>query len=1094
MKRSNIAYRVALVLLVAFTPTLVRAQAVASAQIHGVVSDPSGAVIPGAQVRAIETNTEQVRTTVSNGNGAYMFPNLPVGPYRLEVSSPGFEAYAQSGIVLQVDNNVQINVTLRVGTVSQQVQVSAGAEMVQTQDTSVSEVVDQRRINDLPLNGRQATDLILLTGGAVEAPDSGRVTSSHDYPSAVGISVAGGQMNGNNYLLDGSDNNDSHSNVNLPFPFPDALQEFSVQTNGVSSRYGLHPGSVINVVTKSGTNQFHGDLFEFVRNGAFNARNYFAPTQDTLRRNQFGGTIGGPIKKDKLFFFFGYQGTRTRTAPPQSIDFVPTQAMLNGDFSAFESASCQSNGKARTIIDPSTGQPFANDFVNPSSFSRQALALLKYVPISSNPCGKLTYSIPTPSGEDQYIGRVDWSESAKNSLFSRYFITDYNAPPFFDGSNMLTTTKAAFADRSQSLLLADTYGITPTTLNSIHATWARLSVNRAVSQKMISPNQVGIKINQLYPHFIYLNVANSLAMGGGSNAPGYYIRNQAQLADDVDIVKGRQQITFGGELIHIQFNVNNLPYGNGYFDVTGQLTNDPLLDFMLGRLSTFSAGDPQELALRQSYVGLYAQDDIQVSKRLNVHVGVRWEPLLPAKDAAGRGSHFSTSAFAAGVKTSLYTNAPAGLLFYGDPGIPPGYAYNSLADFAPRLGLAWDPTGSGKNSIRASYGIFNDTPMSYNDAHFATSPPWGSTITLNDPPGGLADPFANYPGGDPFPTPLPPPKDAFFPTQGSYVNLPLNLHHTYMQQWDLSYQHQFSANWLVSATYVGNKTTHLWSALDQNSAVYIPGTCGSADCSTVGNTNQRRLLYLMNPTQGAFYSSLALLDDGDNTNYNGLILTVQHRFSRNFTLLSNYTYSHCLQDAEPISDKLSGAEYQNPFNRNADYSNCDFDVRHNFNASMVFQSPRLRNRWANAVLGGWQVAPLISVHSGFWFSPLTGVDASLSGVGLDRPNVTGNPYIENTSTRQWLNASSFSKNAKGAYGNAGAYSLIGPGYFDMDADVSRYFNIRENQRLELRFEFFNSTNQVNFNAPTNSLKSASFGKILSAGGPRILQFALKYYF
>jgi hypothetical protein len=452
------------------------------------------------------------------------------------------------------------------------------------------------------------------------------------------------------------------------------------------------------------------------------------------------------------------------------------------------------------------------------------------------------------------------------------------------------------------------------------------------------------------------------------------------------------------------------------------------------------------------------------------------------------------SAFTAGTTTSKFTNAPPGLLFYGDPGIPAAYANASYKDFAPRFGVAWDPTGSGKSSIRASYGIFDDTPMSYNNAHFATAPPYGNTISLNDPVGGLADPFAGYPGGDPYPSPVPPPPDFVFPTEGSYVNLPLNLHHTYMQQWDLSYQYQLRGNWLLSASYVGNKTTHLWTGTEQNPAVYIPGTCGSGPCSTTGNTNQRRLTSLINPTEGIYYSHIRILDDGVNANYNGVILTVKHRFSRNFTLLTNYAYSHCLQDADTLGDKLDGAYYQNPYNRNADYSNCSYDVRHNFNTSLVFHTPEFNNRWTNTILGQWQFAPLLSWHSGFWATPSTGSDASLTGVGNDRPNLIGNPYIQNTSTRQWLNAASFAPNLPGIYGNAGAYSLICPGYFDMDADLSRFFRITEHQRVELRFEFFNSTNHVNFDAPETSLSSSSFGKLLGAGDPRILQFALKYYF
>jgi hypothetical protein len=275
--------------LVLLTPArLAIAQAVANAEIHGIVQDASGAVVSGAQVKATQTDTGYTQTAISGSDGIYNLPNLPVGSYKIDVVVQTFKSYTQSGIVLQVGNNVQVNIELEVGSVSEHVNVSSDAAMVQTQDTSISQVIDQRRIVDLPLNGRQATDLILLSGGAAQPPNSTRVITTHDYPTAVGVSVAGGQINGNNYLLDGGDHNDSHSNVNMPFPFPDALQEFSVQTSGISARYGLHPGSVVNVVTKSGTNSFHGNLFEFVRNGDFNARNYFATAQDSLHRNQFG--------------------------------------------------------------------------------------------------------------------------------------------------------------------------------------------------------------------------------------------------------------------------------------------------------------------------------------------------------------------------------------------------------------------------------------------------------------------------------------------------------------------------------------------------------------------------------------------------------------------------------------------------------------------------------------------------------------------------------------------------------------------------------------------------------------------------------------
>jgi hypothetical protein len=311
MRGLTIASALLGVALSLFHPSAAPAQAVANAEIRGVISDSSGAVVPAAQIKATQTETGRFRTTLSGSDGSYALPSLPVGPYKLEVSAPSFASYVQSGITLQVGNNVQINVALQVGGVTQEVLISAAAAMVETQNTAVSDVIDQRRIIALPLNGRQATDLILLAGGAAVAPSAaGRFISTHDYPTAVGVSVAGGQPNANNYLLDGADHRDTHSNVNLPFPFPDALQEFSVETGGLSARSGLQSGALVNVVTKSGTNQLHGNLFEFVRNGNFNARNFFASGQDSLRRNQFGGTIGGPVRKDRVFFFAGYQGTR----------------------------------------------------------------------------------------------------------------------------------------------------------------------------------------------------------------------------------------------------------------------------------------------------------------------------------------------------------------------------------------------------------------------------------------------------------------------------------------------------------------------------------------------------------------------------------------------------------------------------------------------------------------------------------------------------------------------------------------------------------------------------------------------------------------
>ncbi len=832
------------------------AQSVGGAQIAGVITDPTGALVAGAEVKVTQTDTAQVRATISGSAGEYVLPNLAVGHYTLEVTRQGFERFVNSGITLEVGNQVTVNVALRLGDTSASVQVTADASMVQTQETSISEVINQRRIIDLPLNGRQATDLMLLAGGTVRVPTASfgganALVTTKNYPGSVAISVGGGAATGNNYVMDGADNNDTFSNVNLPFPFPDALQEFSVQTNGLSAQFGIHPGTVVNVITKSGTNRIHGDLFEFVRNGDFNARNFFAASQDTLRRNQYGGTVGAPIRKDKLFGFFGYQRTSIRTAPPQSISFVPTQMALNGDFSGLESPACQSTHAHRAITDPSTGQPFPNDFVPVSRFSPQALNLAKYLPVSTNPCGQIVYAIPNPSDESQYIGRVDWNQSSKNSFFSRYFLLNFNNPPLFDGKNGLTTTLAGQSVRSQSLVLGDNYSITPSIVNTARVTGTRLRDNRSAASNLFTLADAGVKVYEYDPHFINLSVTGAFSFGCGNCATAHFNRNVYQFADGLDIVHGKHQISLGADYGRLQFNEFNLLDANGTIAFNGQFTKDPLLDFLLGKPSSLTQIQPDGMAFRQNYIGIYAQDNYQVTRRLNVHIGLRWEPFLPERDTFGRGSYFSQSAFIAGSKTAKYTNAPPGLFFNGDPGIPNGYINNKYSDFSPRVGLAWDPRGNSKQSIRASYGIFYDRPNSFFNAKYADAPPWGNKITTPSPAGGLADPYAGYPGGNPFPAPLPPAKDAFFPAAGVYINFPLNTQPTYVQQWGASYEFQAGRDWLLSANYWAIRVHISGLSTMRTTRIYIPGNCNGSPCSTLANVNQRRILALLNPTAGA---------------------------------------------------------------------------------------------------------------------------------------------------------------------------------------------------------------------------------------------------
>lgn len=1087
------------------------AQAVGSAEATGQVTDPTGSPVAGATIKMIETARGVVHQTTSNATGLYTIPNLPVGSYRLEATSAGFKTFVQTGIQLQVGNHVQLNIGFQLGAVSESVEVSAGADLVETQQNAISQVIDEKRIVDLPLNGRQPTQLILISGAAVVAP-GGDMTGSKNYPSSITISVAGGQANGTNYVLDGGSNLDTFSNVNLPFPFPDALQEFNVETNALPARNGTQAGGLVNVVTKSGSNALHGDVFEFLRNGDLNARNYFAARHDSLKRNQFGGTLGGKIISDKLFFFGGYQGTRNRSNPPQSLATVPTAAALTGDFSAMESAGCQSSHQVRTIKDPYTGQPFPNAQVPVSLFNPASLKLLSYLPQSSSPCGSVSFGIPTTGDEDQEVGRIDYVRSPKQTIFGRYFVTDYRNPANWDPQNILVTATAGNLERSQSATIGDTYTITPHVVNSFHTTFTRRRDNRGPNPQDINANTLGVNIATFVPNDLRLSVgsgSSGFAVGCGTCSPGHFNVNTWQQADDVDVIRGRHQMAFGVDYVHTQNNILSGYIQNGNFAFSGQATGDPILDFLTGSLSTFQQSRPQLVSMRGDMIGLYAQDSIHVTSRLVVNAGLRWQPMLFPAEQFHRGSVFSMADFLAGVHSSVYQSAPVGSLYYGDPGVTGNFTHNKLGNFSPRLGLVWDPAGDGKQTIRVGGGILYDSAEIYLSQHLASNPPYVNELDFTvGAPGGFNNPWTvgyNYPGGNPFPGVSPPPANAPFPVQGLYTVLPQNLHTTNIAQWNVSYQREFGKDWMASVSYLGNKTTHLYSAQELNPGIYTPGQTSV--------TYKNRLLYKINPSQGQYYGTVSVLDDGANANYNALLASVQHRFNHNFTLLANYTWSHCISDYDFTTD-LNGTGFLNPYNMAMDRGNCNFDIRQIFNASIVASSGVKGNGLLGKVARNWQIAPLLHTQTGAPVNITTGKDNSMAGTNtisnFDRPNqVLPNIYNANWGpTLQYLNQAAFAQNAPGTFGSLGRDVARTPGLLSLDVSLDRTFNMSERFRLDVRADAFNAINHTNFGGPTQNgvqipgiaggvnsvLTSTTFGRITSAGDPRILQLSMKLLF
>jgi len=1097
-----------------------------TAQVSGTVKDQSGAVLPGVEITVTQTATGAKRTAVSNETGNYVLASLPLGPYMLEASLPGFKSYVQTGIVLQVNDNPNINVVLQIGQVTDEVEVRANASLVETRATGIGTVVDNQRILELPLNGRNVTELVFLAGTATLG-GSGFLNSVRNYPTIM-ISVAGGIANWTAYNFDGVAHNDAYNSLNLPLPFPDALQEFKVESSAVPAQYGVHASAHVNVVTKSGTNELHGSLFEFVRNGIFNARDFFAPTRDTLKRNQFGGTLGGAILKNKLFFFGGYQGTVQRSDPTQNTAYVPTPAMLRGDFTTFAGPTCQFRP-----VTLAASQGFANNQISPSLISPFALKVVARLPQTNDPCGKVNFGLKSNQSEHMEVARLDWQQSEKHSIFGRFFVTNLNIPTTFDPSNALTLSRNGQADRVYALSIGSTYLISANVVNSFRIGANRQEIPKIVDRFATWPELgVNAPYNPDAEPRITVSGGNVGTAGGGAGfniGGGNAIINgdhggpNPNISEDISWARGSHQFGFGASYIHTSLNYKSGINATGLMTFNGSVTGLGMADFLIGKPVSWAQGNVQSyLYNRQEYVGVYVQDSWKATQRLTINYGLRWEPFFAFKNKHGWFDHFDMDLFNQNVHSTVYPNAPAGLIFPGDPQWTWGQksiAYNRYKVFTPRLGLAWDPKGDGKMSIRASAGIFTDRGALYSMSAMAQDSPFGSVIMINNPK--VDDPWSSYPGGNPLPIVLT--KNITFPFSASYVTDNPHWHPTTVNQFSLSIQRQFGQEWLVSVNYVGNTISHLINAQQINPAVFlgtgpctlntVNGPTSYAVCSTTANTNQRRVLYMKNPALGQYYGIISTSYDDGTGNYNSMYVQLQKRLSRGTTLLANYTWSHCISDLWNGNPGNNGVSSVTPGDRRADRGPCDdagaqsTDQRHVLSLSAVAQVPAFSNNMLRLFASGWQFSPILKIKSGPYFTVNVGTDNLLNGEGAgnQRPNLVPgvSPYLDHKSVDGWLNPKAFVIPPMGTMGNVPRNSVQAPGVIQLDLSISRTFRIAEGKSIQLRGESFNLPNHLNPGLPVFAVNQGNFGKILgdisgtsglSAGDPRILQFALKYVF
>ena len=1114
------------------------AQSQNTAQISGTVLDASGSAVPGAEIKATNVDTGVARTATTGSSGDYVLSNLPVGPYRLEATKQGFSTFVQTGIVLQVATSPTVDIALKVGGVNEQVQVEANAQLVETQATGVGTVMENQRILELPLNGRVATDLITYTGAVI--PQG--VAGNGGFPGTQQFVIAGGQAFGVQFYLDGSVYNNPWDLANLPLPFPDALQEFKVETSTLTASNGIHAGGTVTGVTKSGTNGFHGDAFEFFRNSDMNARNFFAARRDTLKRNQFGGTVGGPVKKDKLFFFFGYQDTITRQDPVNnsSATFVPTAAMIAGNFSG-----CPADLSAAvlaTLPGGATGSVASqiHNFQIPASLLDPAshnLATLLLPPTTTNPCGNTSFGLITDVNENQFVGRGDWQTSSKNSLFGRYLRDHYFRPPAqnFTPANILTSTAGGLDDADQSWAFGDTYLFSATLVNQFRATVDRIGIHRFDDNyaSACDLGVIGVYCGYV-PHQSGFAVTGAFNIGPGTGGQAVAHTTPLQLNDDISWVKGNHQINFGGGAV-----VGKMLFdGNVYSQTNWTFPN--LASFLIGQFSTNSLSLPNNLNLKKVNVSAYVQDTWKVTSHLTVNMGLRWEPYLPPKNITGSIYNFSMANLIAGVKSTQFVNAPPGLLFPGDPGFQDHTGENnSWGLFAPRVAVAWDPNGDGKTVIRASYGIAYDYNAGELLVNAADAPPYGGTEifggnTFSNPycigsPAGCQ----GLPGGNIFPYVAN--ANAPFAAGGVYIAIKKNLKTTASNQWNLTLQHQFGKDFLVSAQYIGSETSHLLTSYQVNPAVYIPGTCAAGQygltvagpCSTTNNTNNRRLFALGNypgvPAAGpSSYGYVDTFDDGGTASYNGLLLAVNKRLSKGLLVNVNYTWSHCIGDLN-IGDATgnAGAGYVNPNNRRLDRSNCQSneiggtfsaDRRHIFNSTVVYRTPKLSNAWASRVLSDWVATGIYHATSAYWLTAILSTDVALTGATVERPvQVLANPLCANPGPAPscWINPAAFAAPATGTLSAVCKNNIPGPAFWNFDLALAKEIRIRENHRVEFRAEAFNLSNSFRTGVPYapgasglgaggsgigTTFGTPTFGQITTALDPRIMQLALRYIF
>ena len=1062
--------------------------------IRGTITDPSGAVVAHAAVTAIQTETGLRRASSSGRDGAFVITELPVGHYRLQVEAKGFQKYLQEGISLNVNETATVPVRLKVGTERQEVTVRANAQLIQPTVTSLGKAVLSRELLSLPLDGRNFSQLGVLQPGVVPITP-GLAEAGGSLREGQAYAVNGQRPESNNFLIDGANNFSSVDGGFILKPPIDAIAEFRILTNGANAEFGHSAGSTTNIITRSGGNRFHGAAWEFLRNDAMDARNYFAPQVEPLKQNQFGGTLGGPIRKDKTFFFAYYEGFRNRQGETQSAT-VPSLLERQGNFSQTIDPS---TGKVDPLINEFTGQPFANNqlpFINPI-----AQNLLQFFPLPNSGTNSFTTTQSLHLDSDQFGVRVDHYLSPTDTLNFRYMFSNSNTldPLSTSGAN-LPGFPVGEDQRAQNFVGQETHTFSPSMIGVARFSFLRnkFLLDEHINQTL--PSTLGFQYQPTLPVAAgppFIQVNGYASIGDPITGPRETYQNSFDWSGSLTWVHGQHEFKFGGGFQHNQINVLQGIASNGFFVFAPFPISNAFASFLFGQPVFFlQGGGDLSRGLRGNSSNAYAQDTYKVTRHLTLNLGLRYELPSPYTEI-----HNRQNLFVPGAQSKVFPNAPAGLLYPGDPGVPGGVIPTDKTAFAPRVGLAWDPTGDGHWLISSAYGIFYEpyyTGVGGPLQDPISAPPYLQTPQVNLP--NFSNPFgATNPFGPSFSQPM------------TLLVLNSRLPLPYAQDWNLNVQRSFGADWLFQIGYVGTTGVKLPRFIEGNPPVYVPGQ------STENNVNQRRLYSgctLASPNN-CVYGSVGEIAGVANSSYNALQSSLRKRFGHGLSFLASYTFSKSIDDVSSFnitgsaSQPIAGENDlpQNPFNLAAERGRSMFDARHRFVLSYEWSLPwwKQGHTWYQHVLGNWQLNGITTYMSG---TPLTVFDSQdvslqgsapeITGFSSNRPNLVGDPNSGPHTVQEWFNINAFQRlnpvTQAGQFGTAGRNIVQGPGYQDWDLSALKNIQVAEAKQLQLRVEFFNLFNHANFHLPDSDISSPTFGQILESQPPRLVQLALKFLF